>query len=294
MSPFGIQARPGRVLDPEIISTVRMGEQQAKYIHGHHESVLRSHTVRTAANSVAYLLPHIQPHMEILDIGCGPGTITVDLAKLVPQGHARGLEPVAEPLEHARSIAAKANVSNVDFVIGDANALDFPDGTFDIVHTHQVLQHVEDPVGILKEMKRVAKPGGLVASSASDWGGFIVFPEVNGMKEFIDLFPKVSKHNGGEQEAGRRLARWAHDAGFGWHQITPTASTWCYSTPDERAWWSGLWADRILASSFGTTAVESGLATQEMLELCAQAWNAWGSRDDGWFAFLKGEIICRV
>lgn len=62
------------------------GPQAATYIHGHHESVLRSHTSRTAANCTGYLLPSLRPHMRILDIGCGPGTITADLAKLVPQG----------------------------------------------------------------------------------------------------------------------------------------------------------------------------------------------------------------
>ena len=62
------------------------GPQAATYIHGHHESVLRSHTSRTAANCAGYLLPSLRLHMRILDIGCGPGTITADLAKLVPQG----------------------------------------------------------------------------------------------------------------------------------------------------------------------------------------------------------------
>ena len=50
-----------------------------RYTHGHHESVLRSHRWRTAANSCAYLLPHLRPDMSLLDVGCGPGTITADL-----------------------------------------------------------------------------------------------------------------------------------------------------------------------------------------------------------------------
>ncbi|MGJ3561711.1 hypothetical protein ACR6C2_39465 [Streptomyces sp. INA 01156] len=58
--------------------------ETAVYTHGHHESVLRSHTWRTAANSAAYLLGVLTPGMRILDVGCGPGTITADLAGLVP------------------------------------------------------------------------------------------------------------------------------------------------------------------------------------------------------------------
>jgi len=271
-----------------------MSEKKANYVHGHHESVLRSHTVRTAANSAAYLLPHLQPHMHLLDVGCGPGTITTDLAKLVPQGRAVGIEPVAEPLEYARSFAWTAGVPNVHFMIGDANEIPFPDAAFDIAHSHQVLQHVKDPVKILKELKRVTKPGGFVASSVSDWGGFVVYPSVEGMDDFLELFPKVSKFTGGEQEGGRRLRSWAHDAGFEWKDITSSASTWCYSTPEEREWWSSLWADRLVSSSFATTAMESGLASREDLDKCAQAWRNWGAREDGWFAFLKGEVLCRV
>ncbi|KAI5307023.1 hypothetical protein KEM55_008429, partial [Ascosphaera atra] len=72
-----------------------MASETATYTHGHHPSVLRSHSWRTASNSAAYLLPHLLPHFKILDIGCGPGTITVDLAKYVPQGHITGLETPA-------------------------------------------------------------------------------------------------------------------------------------------------------------------------------------------------------
>ncbi|HEY4795517.1 MAG TPA: SAM-dependent methyltransferase, partial [Mycobacterium sp.] len=48
-------------------------EYQAVYTHGHHESVLRGHRVRTAENSAGYLLPHLRPGLSVLDVGCGPG-----------------------------------------------------------------------------------------------------------------------------------------------------------------------------------------------------------------------------
>ena len=57
-----------------------------RYSHGHHESVLRSHRWRTAENSAGYLLPHLAPGQRLLDVGCGPGTITLDLAPLVAPG----------------------------------------------------------------------------------------------------------------------------------------------------------------------------------------------------------------
>ena len=107
------------------------------YTHGHHESVLRSHRWRTAENSAAYLLPGLEPHMRILDVGCGPGTITTGLADLVPQGHVIGIDSAPGILDQARELTESRG--NLEFTTGDVYALDYPDATFDVAHAHQVL-----------------------------------------------------------------------------------------------------------------------------------------------------------
>ncbi|KZP34148.1 UbiE family methyltransferase [Athelia psychrophila] len=271
-----------------------MSQETATYTSGHHESVLRSHIWRTAANSAAYLLPHLQPHMKILDVGCGPGTITADLAALVPQGHVTGLEYEPGVLDQARAHAAARGLANIDFAQGDVNALRYPDGTFDVVHAHQVLQHVGDPVRALREMRRVAKNGGIVAVRESDFAAMTWYPAVEGMDAWHETYMRVARANGGEPDAGRRLHAWAHEAGFAWPSITVTAGTWCFQTPADRAWWSGMWADRTVSSKYADGAVKSGHATKEDLESAAQMWRRWGECEDGWFAMLHGEVICRV
>ncbi|PTB43686.1 hypothetical protein M441DRAFT_56670 [Trichoderma asperellum CBS 433.97] len=266
----------------------------ATYTHGHHASVLRSHTWRTAANSAAYLLPHLKPDMKVLDVGCGPGTITVDLAaKYVPQGHITGLENAAGVLVQARELAKEKGVTNVEFVEGDANALQFADETFDVVFCHQVLQHVKDPVNILREMRRVAKTGGIVAARESDFGGFIWYPAVEDMEDWLAFYSANARSNGGEPNAGRMIHTWAKKAGFSPSAVTSGSSTWCYSTKEEVAWWSGLWAERTVASSFAKTAIENGTGTQERLEKASAAWRNWGNEEEAWFSVLHGEIICR-
>ncbi|KAH6675321.1 S-adenosyl-L-methionine-dependent methyltransferase [Plectosphaerella plurivora] len=268
--------------------------EAATYTHGHHASVLRSHTWRTALNSAAYLLPHLKPSMKILDIGCGPGTITVDIAaNHVPQGHVTGLERESGVLEQARALAKEKGVQNVDFVVGDANALEFGDDTFDVVVCHQVLQHVKDPVGILREMRRVTKKGGIVAAREADFGFLVWYPEVDGMKEWQTMYGNTARANGGEPLAGRMLHAWAKKAGFDAEAISCESSTWCYSKKEEIAWWSGLWAERTVASSFAKTAIENGTGTQENLEHASNAWKAWGREEDAWFSIAHGEIICR-
>ena len=138
------------------------GEHQAVYTHGHHESVLRAHRRRTAEDSAGYLLPHLRPGLSVLDVGCGPGTITVDLAARVAPGQVTAVELTSEALDLARAEARARDQTNIAFATSDIHALVFPDDTFDIVHAHQVLQHVADPVQALGELRRVCKPGGIV------------------------------------------------------------------------------------------------------------------------------------
>ena len=267
--------------------------KEAVYTHGHHESVLRSHSWRTAENSAGYLLPYLKPSMTILDVGCGPGTITADLASRVPDGHATGLD-VPAVLDTARANASARGVTNVTFTSGDAHALPFPDASFDVVHAHQVLQHVRDPVQVLREMRRVAKPGGIVASRETDFGGIVWYPPVEGMEEWRQNYSRVARANGGEPDAGRRLHVWAQEAGFTKESLTLSVGSWCFYTPEERAWWSGLWADRTLSSNFAATATKHGIYTQEGLEKVAETWRKWGADENGWMTLMNGQLIARV
>lgn len=261
------------------------------YTHGHHESVLRSHRWRTAENSAAYLLPYLTPGMRLLDVGCGPGTITADLAAIVAPGTVTALEATEDALDLARAEAAARGRANIEFAVGDAHALGLPDDAFDAVHAHQVLQHLADPVQALREMRRVCRPGGVVAVRDCDYAGMIWYPQLPGLAEWAELNSRVVRGNGGEPNAGRRLLSWARAAGF--TEITPTASVWCFATPEDRAWWGGLWADRVRASAFAGHARGHG-ATDADLERMAAAWREWAAAEDGWFVVPHGELICRA
>ena len=232
--------------------------------------------------------------MSILDVGCGPGTITADLAGLVPEGQVVGVEYYPDVLEHARTLAANRGLKNVRFETGDIHELPFQDNTFDIAHAHQVLQHIRDPVQALRELRRVVKPNGLVAARDADFSSMTWYPEVEGMIEWQKLNIQVARSNGGEPNAGRRLHAWAREAGFNRQRIVARAGTWCYNTADERAWLSSLWAERTIKSSFAEHAVNGGHATQDDLLRIVRAWQQWGAEEDGWFTILHGEILCHV
>ncbi len=260
------------------------------YTHGHHESVLRSHRWRTAENSAGYLLPRLKPHMRILDVGCGPGTITAGLADLVPRGHVTGIDTVRDVLEDASHLAAGR--SNLDFVTGDVYAVYYPDNTLCVVHAHLVLQHLSDPVTALREMSRVTKPGGLIAARDGDYGAMVWYPDMPALSDWLRLYRDVAKGNGGEPDAGRRLHAWAREAGLS--DVAASSSTWTFATPAERAWWSGLWADRTTKSAYAARALSGGHATAEDLESIAEGWRSWAAHQDGWFAVVHGEVLCQV
>jgi len=274
---------------PEVLD---MQPFQNTYTHGHHESVLRSHRWRTAENSAAYLLPHISAGQSILDVGCGPGTITADLADRVSPGTVTAVEITAEALAIAQDEIARRGTPNVRFAVADVHALDFPDNTFDVVHAHQVLQHVADPVLALREMRRVCKPGSVVAARDGDYGGFRWFPEVSGLQEWLRLYQGLATSNSGHPDAGRRLRSWALAAGFGQDRVTAGASSWVFAEEADRRWWADLWADRTTKSSTAGQYVEKGFASVEDLDAVAEAWHTWAEQDDGWFNVVHGEILC--
>ena len=260
------------------------------YTHGHDESVLRSHRWRTAENSAPHLLTHLRPGLDVLDVGCGPGTITCDLADRVAPGKVVGVDRSDEVVDAAREEAARRG-AEVEFRTGDVYRLDFADHTFDVVHAHQVLQHLTDPVAALVEMKRVCKPGGVVAVRDADYRSFAWAPADERLSRWLGLYRLVALANGAEPDAGRHLKEWALAAGFEPAGIAAGASVWCFTEADDRAWWGGLWADRMRQSDVATQALERGQTTPDERESIVAGWLEWIESPAGWFTVLHGEVV---
>jgi SAM-dependent methyltransferase len=261
------------------------------YTHGHHESVLRSHSWRTVANSAAYLLPKLEAGLTLLDVGCGPGTITVDLARRLAPGRVVGIDASADVIEQAAGLAVDEGAHNAVFQVGDLYSLDFPDDSFDIVHAHQVLQHVANPVAAMREIRRVLKPGGLFAARDVDYGGVSWYPLLPGLATWMTVYRDVHYWNGGDPDAGRALRAWAHLAGFS--DVVSSASIWCFASDSEREWWGESWAVRATESNFAAHAIEAGVAGLADLHAIAEAWRSWAKNPDGWFGMPHGEILAR-
>jgi SAM-dependent methyltransferase len=208
----------------------------------------------------------------------------------VPQGRVVGVD-AAEAVISAAIADSGESPAHLSFEVGDLYALDHPDASFHVVHAHQVLQHVSDPVAALQEMRRVCRPGGLVAARDADYAAMVWAPGDERLDRWVELYRVVARHNGGEPDAGRRLLGWAHAAGF--EDVTASADVWCFASPDDRDWWASTWADRISRSRLAEQVIELGLADQAELDSIADAWRRWAQSADGWFAVLHGEVLCR-
>jgi ubiquinone/menaquinone biosynthesis C-methylase UbiE len=261
------------------------------YTHGHHESVLRSHTWRTAENSSAYLLPHLEMGDALLDVGCGPGTITADLALLVAPGEVVGIDAASEVLEQATAHAAALGRENLRFEVADLFALGFPDESFDVVHVHQVLQHLADPVAALTEMRRVLRHDGLLAAREGDFAAFMWAPDDPVLDRWLELYFAVTERNGHDARIGPRLLGLAHAAGFG--DVTVSSSSWTYADPESCAWWGQLWAERIRSSRLAEQALDAGLSDRDELEAIGRAFERWSRSEDAVFVVPHVEILAR-
>jgi 2-polyprenyl-3-methyl-5-hydroxy-6-metoxy-1,4-benzoquinol methylase len=260
------------------------------YTHGHAESVLRSHRARTAANSAAYLLPRLRPTDRLLDVGSGPGTITADLARLVAEVVA--VEVTEPAADLTRTELERQGVTNAEVRVADGQGLELADGSFDVVHAHQVLQHVADPVAALREMARVTRPGGVVAVRDSDYAAFAWYPRLPGLDRWLALYQAAARANGGEPDAGRHLLAWAHAAGL--TDVTASSSAWCFATPETRAWWGGMWAERVTGTALAEQLLRDGHSTAPELEDVAAAWRAWAADPDGWISVPHGELLVTI
>jgi ubiquinone/menaquinone biosynthesis C-methylase UbiE len=261
------------------------------YTHGHAPAVVRQHAQRTADEAAAFLLPSLRPGMRLLDVGCGPGSITRGLAERVAPGEVIGLDLSKDTLEDARRDAAARGLTNLKFQEGSVYALPFPDNALDVVYAHQVFQHLREREVALREMLRVLRPGGLAAVRDVDWGTAAYWPRDPRLDRWIELHRDAWYRNGGEPLMGRQLRALFNAVGV--DDLEVTAAVWCYTTPDDTIAWGDAYADRLLTSPMGGRLVEYGLVTRAELEGMAEAFRAWARHPDALWSFIHVAALGR-
>jgi ubiquinone/menaquinone biosynthesis C-methylase UbiE len=251
---------------------------------------------RRSGEVAAFLLPHLRPGMRLIDCGCGPGSITVDLAQAVTPGETIGIDVREEALKHGRELARNRGISNVTFRVASVYQLPYPDGSFDAAFACAVIQHLATPVEALKEMRRVLKPGGVIA--IVDGSAPITFRYPT--NPLLDAFDRLRiferEHRTGYTSRALQLRALLRQAGFERTQAFgdmgaeagPPAGTLEETrrvTQDHLTQLRGL---------RGKLAVEQGWATQQELEQMAEALVIWGDDPDAFLARAVFKAIGRT
>ena len=157
----------------------------------------------------------IRPGMRCLDLGCGGGEVTFDLARLVwPTGSVVGIDMDESMLALARLAIPAQGVSNVEFVAADVTEWDDPD-SYDVVYSRFLLQHLTSPIDMLRRMWRAVRAEGVIAVEDADFDGLFCDPGDSGFGFYQTMYPRVCALNGGDPAIGRKLFRYFGEAGIG-------------------------------------------------------------------------------
>jgi SAM-dependent methyltransferase len=259
------------------------------YTAGYGAPVVAALGRRSAVGEAGFLLPHLTAGTRLLDAGCGPGSITLDLAALVAPGPVLGVDVSPVMVARASAAAAERRVPNARFVTGSVMALPVADATFDTVLAHALLEHLADPRAALVELRRVLVPGGLIALRDADHGGVLLAPRSPELDEAMGLWERLWSRNGGDPGLGRRHRALLREAGF--RDIHASASYDTCGIPDETRAFAALMAYQFSASENARALLELGWVDAPGLARLAAAWEAWGAHPDAFFARPRCEAL---
>jgi SAM-dependent methyltransferase len=168
---------------------------------------------RSVASHAQFFAPFLMPGDSVLDVGCGPGTITAGIAEKVTPGRVVGVDSGASQIQIALENTARG-MANLGFQVADCYALPFDNDSFDRVFSHALFEHLSDPLRGLMEIRRVVRAGGMVGICSPDWGGFVLSPPSLDVEDAISAYMALQNNNGGDVYAGRKLGQYLSSAGF--------------------------------------------------------------------------------
>ena len=264
-------------------------DDSAYNILGYSEEMIQSLMRRNAETNAAYLLAHLEPGLRVLDVGCGPGNISVGLAQAVAPGEFYGIDRDESQVGMARAVAASLQCENATFQVGEATSLSFEDDFFDVVHCHDVLMHVPDTQAVLAEIKRVLKPGGLIGCRELIGQSSFTYPDYGVMGKSWELFEDLVATDDGHPQMGKDLKTQLAIAGFTGAQVT--ASFDIYSTPEEIEFIYQVANQWFLSREMEEIAVHYGAATVELTESIRVAYLRWKDDPGAMCGLAFGEAL---
>ncbi len=268
---------------------MEQGTEPSGYTMGYSDEFRQLLDRRSADTHASYLLPRLKPGLRLLDFGCGPGTISVGLAERIAPGELHGIDMEESQIELARAAAGDGGHENMAFHVGNVNSLPFEDCFFDVAHCHAVLMHIPDTRAALAEIKRVLKPGGVLASRETVISSSFLEPQPQEIAEAWGVFASLVQGNGGHPNFGKELKGALIEAGF--TDVRSGASFDFFSAPEDVAFLHGFISDWFFSPAVVAALTHFGLATQERVELWRRLLGEWRSNPAASGAIAFGEAI---
>lgn len=261
-----------------------------KYGLGYGKSITAVFSERRVRDLCSYLMPHINSGMKILDVGCGPGSLTADFAEIVTnKGSVVGVDIDKNQLHCARALSQKRGLDNATFKLADIMNLPFEDDTFDISHVSGVLCQIKDSLSGLKELKRVTKPGGIVAAREPIFECYIIYPDNEVFKESIKLATLAVNALDSDFNLGKKLKTLFNKANFSKVSITVSCETQATQTKVKNVcdslledWRSSPWSQYIQ---------EHKLVDKKMISQYLKATLDFSEHPDAFLSIPWGQAI---
>jgi ubiquinone/menaquinone biosynthesis C-methylase UbiE len=245
------------------------------YAPGYARDAISMMAGRSAPDRAEFVLPLLTTDSRVLDVGCGPGSITVGLR---PAAWVLGVD--TEPGQIALARAAAQHLSTVDFLAASVYHLPLPDSSVDVAFSHALFEHLARPADALAELRRVVRPGGSIALSTSDWSRAKLRPRTGNVEAALRGHFLLRKRSGGDPFAGRRLAENVEQAGF---QVARMRTR---HRPDMTYRQLAEYVEVRLIAALQ----EPGADREQLASAARSAW-AWARGRDGDFAQHWTEIL---
>src|SRR5438093_1119005 len=270
------------------------GVSESVYIHGTSEEEQRRLSLMNDVllNPASIREMALRGDESILDFGAGLGQFTRLMAHAVPRGRVVGIERNEEQLAGARKLAeADAEKVRVEFRPGDVLDLRLGDrewGSFDLAHARFLLEHLPDPLNVVKTMVRAVRPGGRIVLADDDHGVLRLWPEPPGMYDLWNAYIRTYDRIGNAPFVGRRLVQLVADAG-----AMPVRHTWVFF-----GGCAGMETFPVLASNMAgvvrtarETMISLRLVEPEVFDRVMDEYARWAKRPDAalWFAVAWAE-----
>lgn len=240
---------------------------------------------RNARTFLPFLLPHLRSGLDVLDVGCGVGSLALDIAPTIAPARVVGIDRDGAQIEAARAAAAERGIENATFETGTVYELPFEDASFDVAYANAVLFYVREPLRALTEMRRVLRPGGLAAVCDDDMGTMAMSPDRPELRLAPELFERAAAHEGGDTRYARHLRGLMLEAGFERTKGVAHAPE-VYGDEASTRWFADVAIGVLTAPAMREVIVDEGWATDAEVDAMAQALDGWGDRPDAFMSWL--------